>query len=245
MDCKTAPLLQAKSVRISRVQERIATLIGMHRLLLFYDGLEQFFLVADNHPLDGSLRYSVRGTYFHRTICLDANRYMSTSSSIEKGIGDVFYFTVCFHSATVSPMQHSKSMILHLNQAIPYQKAPFAATDAEDAYHKMLSHLDSQPVGSEGCLALSSTFFLLFAGVLESPDDETRKAVEQGLPIPKVAAPFYLEEGSYTFTQISPPVSIASLASSIENLHDGPPAIYLRLLKENALTIIAQLWIQR
>ncbi len=140
-------------------------------------------------------------------------------------------------------------MILHLNQAIPYQTAPFSASDAEDAYQQMLTHLDAQPVGSEGCLALSSTLALLFAGgVQESPDEATREAVEKGLPpLPKVEAPFYLEEGSYTFCQLAPPPSsIASLSPpSIENLFDGPPVIYLRLLKENPLTIIAQLWTQR
>ncbi|MDN5334635.1 MAG: hypothetical protein PWP59_1897 [Sphaerochaeta sp.] len=142
-------------------------------------------------------------------------------------------------------MQQSKSMILHLNQAIPYQTAPFSASNAEDAYQKMLTHLEAQPVGSEGCLALSSTLALLFAGVQGSPDEATRKAVEQGLPIPKVDAPFYLEEGSYDFQQLAPPSSIASLSSSIPNLFDGPPVIYLRLLKENPLAIIAQIWIHR
>ena len=142
-------------------------------------------------------------------------------------------------------MQHGKSMVLHLNQPIPYQTAPFSASNAEDAYQKMLTHLDAQPVGSEGCIALSSTLVLLFAGVQDSPDETTRKAVEQGLPLPRVNAPFYLEEGRYDFKQLAPPSSIASLSSSLPNLSDRPPVIYLRLLKENPFTIIAQIWMQR
>lgn len=244
-NCDILSRLQHKCVVFPFIGKQLSTLIGMQCLLLFYDCMEQFFLIAENNSLYGNLRYSVRGTYFHLPICLDPNCYMSNPSSVEKGVWYVFYFTVCFHSATVSLMQQSKSMILHLNQAIPYQTAPFSASDAEDAYQQMLTHLDAQPVGSEGCLALSSTLSLLFAGVQESPDEATREAVEKGLPLPKVAAPFYLEEGSYTFTQLSPPSSIASLSSAIDNLFDGPPVIYLRLLKENPLTIIAQLWTQR
>ncbi|MGH0054491.1 MAG: hypothetical protein ACQ5SW_13975 [Sphaerochaetaceae bacterium] len=142
-------------------------------------------------------------------------------------------------------MQQSKSMILHLNQAIPYQTAPFSASGAEEAYQQMLSYLDKQPIGSEGCLVLSAPLILRFAGVQESPDEETRIAVEQGRKLPKKEAPFSLEEGSYTFRQFASPSSLASLTPPLVELFGNATEIYLRLLKENPLTIIAQLWVHR
>ena len=140
-------------------------------------------------------------------------------------------------------MQQNKPMTLHLQQEILYQEAPFSASDAQQAYQKMLAYLDSQQVGTEGCLALSSTFQLLFAGIQQSPDEATRIAVERAFPQPKADSAYQIEVGTYTFLQCAPQEVLENFKPYIPNLFDGPNRIFLRLIKENALTIIAQIWI--
>lgn len=136
-------------------------------------------------------------------------------------------------------------MILHLQQPITYQKAPFASSDAQTAYHMMLSFLDTQEVGSEACLALSSIQNVLFLGVQNPPTEETRHAVQHGLAQPVLAGPYHIERGRYEFIQLSPTETLTDLLSHIGMLFDGPPCIYVRLLKENPFAIIAQLWVVR
>lgn len=142
-------------------------------------------------------------------------------------------------------MQQAKSMILHLQQPIAYQKAPFSTTDAEKAYQETLSLLDGRPVGSEGCLALSSTCNLLFSGFQDPPGEDTRLAVEQGLVQPLAEGPYRIEAGRYEFFQLAPTNHLQELLEHIPMLFDGPNCIYVRLLKENAIAIVAQLWVVR
>ena len=136
-------------------------------------------------------------------------------------------------------------MILHLQQAVSYKKAPFESVDAEHAYQTLLSFLDAAEVGSEGCLALSSTLNLLFAGVQDPPTEEIRSLVEQGLSLPSHQDPYQIEPGSYTFLQLSVTEDLHTLIDQVPMLYDGPNRIYVRLLKENPLAIVAQLWITR
>lgn len=136
-------------------------------------------------------------------------------------------------------------MILHLQQPITYQMAPFSASDAQMAYEHMLSYLDTQEVGSEGCIALSSTQNLLFQGIQNPPDEETRYAVQHGLEQPQLSGPYHIEPGRYEFIQLAPTDSLVDLLSNIPMLFDGPNCIYVRLLKENPIAIIAQLWVVR
>ncbi len=134
-------------------------------------------------------------------------------------------------------------MLLHLNQAILYQEAPFSAIDAEEAYQQLNTYLAGQKVGSEGCLALSSTLKLLFCGVQGPADEATRYAVENALPLKRGSDPYAIEPGTYTFLQCAPTQSLQELADQIPHLYDGPNCIYVRLFKETELAIIAQLWV--
>lgn len=140
-------------------------------------------------------------------------------------------------------MQTAKSMILHLQQAVPYTQAPFDASDGESAYQKLVSFLDSAEVGSEGCLALSSTLSLLFAGIQNPPGEEMRSLVEQGLAMPPHQDPYQIDPGTYTFLQLAVSENLQTMIDQIPMLYDGPNRIYVRLIKENPLAIVAQLWI--
>jgi hypothetical protein len=142
-------------------------------------------------------------------------------------------------------MQPAKSMILHLQQPITYQKAPFSTTDAEQAYQQMLIFLDARQVGSEGCIALSSTRNLLFCGIQDPPDEDTRYAVQHGLIQPLPDGVYHIEPGRYEFIQLAPTKDLQTLLDHIPMLFDGPNCIYVRLLKENAISIVAQLWVVR
>ncbi len=134
-------------------------------------------------------------------------------------------------------------MKVHLNQEIAYQEASFATSDTEQTYQEMLAFLDKQTVGAEGCIALSSTLQTLFCGVQESPDEATRLAVEQALTLPKVDSAYQIGIGTYTVSQFAPPKTIEEIKQYIPHLIDGNNRIHLRLIKENTLTIIAQVWI--
>ncbi len=136
-------------------------------------------------------------------------------------------------------------MILHLNQPITYQKAPCSATDAEQAYQDLLSLLDARQEGSEGCLALSSTANLLFSGIQDPPNEAIRHAVQHGLVQPLLEGSYRIEPGRYEFLQLAPQAHLHELLQHIPMLFDGPNRIYVRLIKENALAIIAQLWVVR
>ena len=142
-------------------------------------------------------------------------------------------------------MQQAKSMILYLQQPITYQKAPFPGSDAQTVYQDMLSFLDTQAVGSEGCLSLSSIRTLLFYGIQNPPDEKTRYAVQHGLEQPQLSGPYHIEPGRYEFIQLAPAETLEKLLSNIPMLFDGPNCIYVRLLKENPIAITAQLWVVR
>ncbi len=109
----------------------------------------------------------------------------------------------------------------------------------------MIDYLDASEVGTEACLVLSSTLSLFAAGVQSKPDEAMREAVEKGLPHPKREADFSIETGDYAFSQIPLAESLAELVQAIPFLSDGPNRIYVRLLKENPLVIIAQLFVTR
>jgi hypothetical protein len=134
-------------------------------------------------------------------------------------------------------------MKVHLNQEIAYQEAEIAVSTTEQTYQEMLAFLDKQDVGTELCIALSSTLQPLFCGVQESPDEATRSAVEQALELPKVDSAYQIGIGTYTVSQFAPPRTFEEIKQYIPHLIADPNRVHLRLIKENALTIIAQIWI--
>ncbi len=109
----------------------------------------------------------------------------------------------------------------------------------------MLIFLDALQVGSEGCIAISSTRNLLFCGIQDPPDEDTRYAVQHGLIQPLPDGVYHIEPGRYEFIQLAPTKDLQTLLDHIPMLFDGPNCIYVRLLKENAIAIVAQLWVVR
>ena len=142
-------------------------------------------------------------------------------------------------------MYRPDSMMLSLIQPIIYQSPPFVHQNGEDAYRRALSLLDDAQSGCEVVIALTSTARLLFVGFKDEPSKEELLAIERGEEQPQVEGEYALEAGRYEFFQLAPPESLASILSLAPIAIDGPSRIYLRLLKEGPLTIIAQLWIAR
>lgn len=142
-------------------------------------------------------------------------------------------------------MQSAKSMRLHLHQAITYKDAPFSFQDASEAYQTLLTYLDDQPIGSEGCLAVTSTANVVFCGVQDPPDEATLEAIRNGIEQPLREGSNQLEPGSYEFFQLAPLQTFEQMLQCIPMLFDGPSRIYLRLIKENSIAIVAQIWVVR
>lgn len=140
-------------------------------------------------------------------------------------------------------MHQVKSMTLHLQQAIAYKAAPKTFTEAEEAYQYLLAHLDAQEVGSEGCLALSSTLSVIFLGIQDPPDATIRNLIEQGLPLPSSTDPYHIEPGKFQVLQLPVQDRLCDMIQQIPMLFDGPNRIYLRILKENPITLVAQVWV--
>lgn len=142
-------------------------------------------------------------------------------------------------------MRATNSMTLSLIQPIIYQEPPFVHKDAQEAYIQALAYLDGKRVGTEVILALTSTARLLFIGAKDPPSQAELDAIESGSEQPSCEGPYSLEAGRYEFTQLAPPQSLESIFSLNSIAIDGPSRIYVRLLKEGPLAIVAQLWIAR
>lgn len=140
-------------------------------------------------------------------------------------------------------MHRFDSMMLSLIQPIIYQAPPFVHQGGEDAYRRALSLLDGATAGCEVIIALTSTSRVLFVGFKEAPSPEELSAIESGEEQPAIAGAYALEAGRYRFIQMAVPESLASIFSLAPIAIDGPGRIYLRLLKEGPLSIVAQLWI--
>jgi hypothetical protein len=136
-------------------------------------------------------------------------------------------------------------MMLNLSQPIIYHSSPFGYTSAQDAYESLLSYLDSQEVGSEGCIALTSIASPLFVGCKEKPSEAELLAIERAELQPVQEGSHHLPAGRYEFLQLAPTKELSTLLDQLPITIDGPARTYVRLLKEGPLAIVAQLWIER
>ena len=142
-------------------------------------------------------------------------------------------------------MYRPDSMMLSLIQPIIYQAPPFVYQNGEDAYQSALSLLDDAPSGCEVVIALTSTARLLFVGFKGEPSQEELLAIERGeVHFLMVRRPPRSALFPARF-QMALPDSLSSILSLAPIAIDGPARIYVRLLKEGPLSIIAQLWIAR
>lgn len=142
-------------------------------------------------------------------------------------------------------MNRPDSMMLSLIQPIIYQAPPFVYQSGEDAYQSALSLLDDAQSGCEVLIALTSTARVLFVGFKDAPSKEELLAIERGEEQPQSEGEYELEAGRYQFIQMALPESLTSILSLDPIAIDGPARIYVRLLKEGPLSIVAQLWIAR
>ena len=140
-------------------------------------------------------------------------------------------------------MHATNSMTISLIQPIIYQEPPFVYEGSAEAYQSALTYLDGAEVGTEVVIALTSTSRLLFVGAKGAPTPEERDAIERGEELPPIDGPYALEAGRYAFTQLAPPPSLDPIISLKRIAIDGPSRVYVRLLKESPLAIIAQVWI--
>ncbi len=136
-------------------------------------------------------------------------------------------------------------MMLSLVQPIFYQDPPFELQGDEESYAKAVAYLDEQESGSEVVFSFASTGRLLFVGAKPAPSEAELAAIEEAVEQPHSSYSHQLEEGRYEFMQLALPESLSSVLSMLPIAIDGPARIYLRLLKEGPLAIIAQLWIAR
>lgn len=136
-------------------------------------------------------------------------------------------------------------MILSLIQPIIYQEPAFTYQGSAQAYERAIAHLDGQDVGSEVLIALTSTGKTLFVRSKSAPSASELEAIAGAEAQPSSLGPYVLEAGRYEFFQLALPPSIASIMALAPIAIDGPPRIYVRLLKEGVLTIVAQIWISR
>ncbi|MFA5447511.1 MAG: hypothetical protein WC233_04475 [Sphaerochaeta sp.] len=142
-------------------------------------------------------------------------------------------------------MQRPSSMMLSLVQPIFYQDPPFELQGDEESYKKAIAYLDGEESGTEIVFAFASTGRLLFVGAKPSPSKAELQAIEEATEQPQTAFSNQLEAGRYEFMQLALPESLSMVLSMLPITIDGPARIYLRLLKEGPLAIIAQLWIAR
>ncbi len=137
-------------------------------------------------------------------------------------------------------------MILHLIQDMPYKDFSTSTSDLCQVYDQMLMWIDKAPTGSEACIQTSSLLNVLRTGFQNPPTKEIRQAVEQGAVHPLQEKDFAIQPGSYTFFQLLGTPTKDEVVPLLEKtladiLQDGPCCIYLRLLKENDIAVIAQL----
>ena len=227
-------------------QEGIPIFPGVPIQLMFPfldgNGLLKLFLVGPDNRLHRPDGLAKGCTYPDFPIAQNADRYVLASSETGQGIGYPAHFTDCFHFDTVTPMQKIPPMLLHLLQDIPYTSFSSLPRDGEEAIAMMLTHLDSAPTGSEACLRLSSVLTTLEGGYQDPPGEEMRLAVEKGEIHPHIKGDFSIASGSYKFLQLPIAPQAEAIAKRLEEiLSDGPPIIYLRILKESAVELVVQL----
>ena len=186
---------------------------------------EQLLLVGEDELFDHRLGSEEGGADFNLAQIVDPEHDVLARSAPRQGVGDLRYFTRCFHSVTVSPMYRPDSMMLSLIQPIIYQAPPFVYQNGEDAYQSALSLLDDAPSGCEVVIALTSTARLLFVGFKGEPSQEELLAIERGEEQPQAEGDYELEAGRYEFSRwlsrfLS---SILSLPSPSTGRHDHAP----------------------
>lgn len=139
---------------------------------------------------------------------------------------------------------------LHLFQEIQYQRS-LGPGDLASSYKALRDNLFSMPEGGEVCFAIDYScsdavaFALRTAAVKDPPDTQTLKAIQSGLPVPRIpSAAFCLEAGDYLFEQLAAlpePGELEGLLCRFCLASSG--VLFLRVLREGPVAFIAQIFV--
>lgn len=150
-------------------------------------------------------------------------------------------------------MNDFNSINLNLFQPIVYNKESNSlAQDIETAYLLLIKKLDKSKTASEACINIKYfcedkiSFEITEFGFADQPSKEVVEAVNKGEEIPLVEHDMEIPPGKYKFIQLPFLPTQENLFSTLmqitcSNNVKNSGNFYLRLLKENAITIIAQI----
>lgn len=139
---------------------------------------------------------------------------------------------------------------LHLFQEIQYQRS-LGGGELGSSYKALRDNLFAIPEGGEVCFAIGYrcsdgvSFALKSAAVKDPPDEETRRAVAAGLPVPRIPDPaFSLPAGGYLFEQLGALPELAELEGLLCRFcHSSSGVLFLRVLREGPAAFIAQIFV--
>lgn len=235
------PFFEQKGDKASLIGKPVPLFIGMGFLHFLGDSFQKMIFVLDDQLFDDPGIHSVWSPNRERPIMTDSNRNSTVGSRGEQAVLDCSYFTGAFHFATVAGM---RMMNLSLRQSLAYQKLSFQGSSATEAYSTLITVLDGSPISSEGVLVLSSALDVLFLGVADPLDEETLEKIANAQKLEDAVGDYILEAGRYHFAQLPLPSNLEELPYEALALTEGD-VLYLRILKEGAFALVAQIWVKR
>lgn len=149
-------------------------------------------------------------------------------------------------------MNNFNSVNLTLNQPIVYNKETKLLTqDINAVYQYLLKKLDNNGIASEACIKLkyetsdSIIFNIEEVGFAQTPTQEVIDAVKKGETIPLKDYDMSINEGYYKIVQLPFLPDNTNLFSTLmqitcSTLSQAKGSLYLRLIKENSIVILAQ-----
>ncbi len=152
-------------------------------------------------------------------------------------------------------MNNFNSINLTLNQPIVYNKEKEIQTqDIFDVYQYLIKKLDNSGVAAESCINFqyettdSIDFFIREVGYAPTPTQEVIDAVQQGDTIPLMEHDMEIQIGLYKIIQLPFLPDKNNLYSTLmqitcSNLTTSTGNLFLRLIKENSIVILAQVLI--
>jgi len=149
-------------------------------------------------------------------------------------------------------MNNFNSINLTLNQPIVYNKEKELQTqDINTVYQFLIKKLDNSGIASEACINInfetsdSISFNIDEVGYAPTPTQEIIDAVQSGEIIPLMDHDMEIKSGLYKIVQLPFLPDDTNLYSTLmqitcSNLKDSRGNLYLRLIKENSIVILAQ-----
>ncbi len=149
-------------------------------------------------------------------------------------------------------MSNFNSVNLTLNQPIVYNKeSDFQKQDIETIYQYLLKKLDDNGIASEACINLNYktsdgiSFNIEEVGFAPTPSKDVIEAVKKGEEIPLIDYDMAIDQGDYKIIQLPFLPDNNNLFATLmqitcSNIKKTTGNLYLRLIKENSIVILAQ-----